>query len=252
MTKLGGKKHVKRLAAPRKWPILRKEYVFVKKTSPGPHPKDESIPLIVLIRDVLQLAENKKEVNYILQNGNVMINNKVRKDLGFPVGIMDIIKIARINKYYILLPTRNGLFPFEISEDDAKIKYSKIINKMHVKGGKLQFTTHDGYNFLFDAKEGRQYNTRGTFVVDLETRKILQYIPLEEGQKAFIQSGSNVGIKGTIREIIDRFGPRASTVIIETEDGEEIETAKDYAFVLDEESVIFKIKGEEIVKPRLL
>ncbi|MEM4476331.1 MAG: 30S ribosomal protein S4e, partial [Desulfurococcaceae archaeon] len=37
MGSMGGSKHLKALAAPAFWPILRKEYKWAVKPSPGPH-----------------------------------------------------------------------------------------------------------------------------------------------------------------------------------------------------------------------
>ena len=50
MTKKGGSKHLKRLPAPVNWPIHRKEFRWVVKSRPGPHPLDRSLPLLLVVR----------------------------------------------------------------------------------------------------------------------------------------------------------------------------------------------------------
>ena len=58
MAKKSGSLKAKRSAAPAFWQIARKEKRFVVRTSPGPHPKNYSYPLLVVLRDILGLAQN--------------------------------------------------------------------------------------------------------------------------------------------------------------------------------------------------
>ena len=43
-----GKEHLKRVAAPRTWPITRKTSKWVAKPSPGPHSQEHGMPLVVV------------------------------------------------------------------------------------------------------------------------------------------------------------------------------------------------------------
>ena len=65
MSNMGGTRHLKRLAAASCLKIKRKEFKWIVKPSPGPHPKNLCIPLAVLIRDYLGFARNMREVKYI-------------------------------------------------------------------------------------------------------------------------------------------------------------------------------------------
>ncbi|HDJ66171.1 MAG TPA: 30S ribosomal protein S4e, partial [Nitrososphaeria archaeon] len=49
--------HLKRLAAPPHLKIHVKEKVFTVCPRPGPHPKFECIPLLLIVRDYLGYAE---------------------------------------------------------------------------------------------------------------------------------------------------------------------------------------------------
>ncbi|HOV51863.1 MAG TPA: hypothetical protein PKV83_02895, partial [Methanothrix sp.] len=53
--------HQKRLTIPVSWPVARKTSVWVPKSSPGPHSAMESIPLLVVIRDMLKLVDDARE-----------------------------------------------------------------------------------------------------------------------------------------------------------------------------------------------
>ncbi|MBW2977059.1 30S ribosomal protein S4e, partial [Candidatus Woesearchaeota archaeon] len=50
-------KHLKRNFAPRNWKIKKKGMKFVTKPSPGPHKMNMSLPLNVIMRDILNCAK---------------------------------------------------------------------------------------------------------------------------------------------------------------------------------------------------
>src|SRR3989344_2156643 len=80
---------LKRLASPKFWPIERKKKRYVVKPKPGPHSLEKSLPLGIIIRDVLHYAENKnveKVIKYdkgnlgiIIEGKNVGVIGKIRK-----------------------------------------------------------------------------------------------------------------------------------------------------------------------------
>ena len=65
MTKKGKSRTQKRLAAPKYWPIKRKAKKFTVASLPAPHPTKDSLPLLIIVRDILKLAETSKEAKYI-------------------------------------------------------------------------------------------------------------------------------------------------------------------------------------------
>ncbi len=58
MGRKGPTRHMKRQQAPTFWTIHRKENVWSINTSPGPHNFGTSIPVTVLLRDMLRLRNN--------------------------------------------------------------------------------------------------------------------------------------------------------------------------------------------------
>ena len=90
-----GKNHLKRLNAPKTWPISRKGSKWITKQNPGPHKLNESMPLNIIIRDLLIYAKTTKEVKNILSNKDILINKRVIKEKKFPVGTFDIIEIPK-------------------------------------------------------------------------------------------------------------------------------------------------------------
>ena len=195
------------------------------------------MPLLVLLRDVLKVADTAKEVQRILTNEYVKVDQKVRKNKRFPVGHQDVVELIPLKKYYRLVyfPTK-GLMPVEISEEEADKKLVKIIGKSTVKGGNIQLHLHDGRNILLSEEEGRKYQTRGSLLIKLPSQEILDYYPLQEKMYSIVTAGNNMGFHGNIIEINKLFGPRASNVSISGADGQEFRTALDYVFITGKEA----------------
>ena len=106
MTKTGGSKHQKRIAAPRNWVLPRKKHKFAYRADPGPHSKENCIPLGILLRDVLKIANTARELKIILNKKLVKIDGRIVTNINFPVGLMDVVEIAEINKSYRILPQK--------------------------------------------------------------------------------------------------------------------------------------------------
>ena len=234
MARRGQKKHLKRLPAPRHWPIKRKETKFTTRVIPGPHPKEHSLTLAVLLREVLGYAENMREVKAILSSGQIKIDGVIRKEVRFPVGLMDVIEIATSGEIFRLLPKlRGGLRLVRINESEAKFKLCRIERKTMVKGGKVQLGLHDGRTMLLpDGEKPEDYHTLDTLKVGIPTQKLMKTISLDKGVYAVVSRGKNIGIEGKVLEIERRLGTHASTVTLQDPDGNRFQTALEYVFVV--------------------
>ena len=122
--------HLKRLAAPEFWPIPKKKYTWTFAPSPGPHKKEECIPLAIIVRDILGLAETGKEAKRIIKAREILVDGRVRTDHKYPVGLLDVISIPKINKHYRVVPFKNGLKLIEIDESEAKKKILKTLAEL--------------------------------------------------------------------------------------------------------------------------
>lgn len=242
MGKHGGRKQQKRISAPKIWPIYRKENKWTVKSRPGPHGAQESLPLMILIREILKYCNTSREAKLILSEGNIKVDGKIRKDHRFPLGLMDVIEIPKLGKFYRILPLpRKGLRPIPIGGEEASYKLCQIKNMVTVKGGHLQINLHDGRNILFRVEDPKAspkalipYKTRDTLKISIPSQQILGHIPFREGSLAIVIDGKNMGFQGKIKEIIPRFGPHASVVSLEAADGTLFETALDYVFPIGE------------------
>jgi len=226
------KRHLFSLNAPSNWPIEKKKYKWIIRPNPGPHPLFRSIPLAILLKNLLKYARTSREVKNILNSGEILINNRVRKDPKFVVGIMDIIEIKKTNEIYMLIINeRNKYELIKLSKAQANIKPCKIINKTILGKGKIQLNLYDGRNLLVDNNE---YKVGDTILLDLEKNKILEHLKLGKGSTIYIMDGKYTGYIGKVNDIILESGMKANKIIF-TKDKEKIETLKDYAFVIPQD-----------------
>ena len=230
MAKMGSRKHLKRFKAPKSWPIHPKEDTWTVKPAPGTHAIEDSLPLLVIIRDILGLADNSREAKRLINTGNVLIDGRAKKDYKFPVGFMDILSIPKTGEHYrILLDTKGRLTLHPISAEDAEYKLAKIVNKSTVKGGKTQLNLHDGRNVIVEEDE---YSGYDVVCLSVPEQEIKENFTFEEGVVVLVTGGKHTGELGKIQEVIVDQSSKANTVIIEKANKDTFLTLKDYAFVI--------------------
>jgi small subunit ribosomal protein S4e len=239
MTRHAGRKSLKRLNTPVFLQIKRKHGKFFVKPSPGPHPNRFCLPLLHIVRDLLEIVDNHREAKKLIGLGHFKIDGKIVRDSAYPVGLMDVLSIEKINKHYRILPDpHHGLVLNEIPEEEKTFKLCRINNKTTVKGGHIQLNLHDGKNILIrvndpqDPKEDN-YKRMDVLKISVPEQEILQVLPFKKDNYAIIMDGKNIGQVGRIINITKRFGPNASTVSIE-QNGEHTETLYDYTFIIGE------------------
>lgn len=230
--------HLKRLVAPKSYPVPRKVYTWVIKAKPGTHEKTASVPLAVLIRDVLKYAKTRTEVKKLLYSGDVLVDGKVRKEPKFAVGFMDTISFLRINKFFRLIFDMHGrIKPIEIKKEEAKVKICKIIRKTGLRKGKIQLTLHDGRNILADNK----FKTKDSVLISLPDQKIINHLKYGKGMLVFLTGGAHIGEIAKISDIHKYKGLQVGRVILKAEKTE-YETIEDYTFVIGKEESEVSVK----------
>ena len=226
---------MKRLAAPRSWPLKRKITVWVTKQSPGPHAIDKSMPAAILLRDMLKVCDTAKEAKRIIGNREILVDGKPLRSHKMPVGLMDVVSIPKINMNYRMLLTDKGkLTLVEISEAEAKWKLCKLQNKTTVRAGRTQLNLHDGRNIVLDKN---QYKTGDVLKVELDGQKISSSYPLAPGSLAMIYEGPHAGKTAVISEHLIRRGSAQN--VVKFEDG--TETVADNVFVIGTKKSAIKL-----------
>lgn len=240
MAIMGSRKHLKRFKAPDGWPIHPKEFKWTVKTGPGSHAMDESIPLLLVVRDILKVADNAREAKIIINKGDILVDGKPTKDYKFPVGFMDVIEIPKSGNVYRVLPDEKGrLILFPITKRNKGFKLVRIVDKTILKGGKTQLNLHDGKNILAEG----DYRGADVLKVRVPSQEIKDHIKFEEGSLGLITGGKHIGERGTVKEITITKSSMPNTVVIEREDGKTFQTLKDYVFVLGKEKPLIKLPG---------
>ena len=240
MGRKGKTGRLKRNPAPSFWPIHRKEYTWVVKPSAGPHSLENCLSLTLVLRDILGVAKTKKEAVMILSEGKVVVDGKVRRKADFPVGLMDVISLSDLNKFYRVLPSHKGLFLNSISKEEAKFKLCRVEDKTTVPNG-VQIALHDGSNLLVkvaDPKNPKEvlYETFDILKLSLPDKQVVNVIKTKEGNLAVITGGKNIGKQGRIMEIekTEAKKRRNALVVIEDEKGSRYQTILDFVFSVGE------------------
>jgi small subunit ribosomal protein S4e len=217
--------HQKRLSAPKTYRVPKKVAKWIVKTSPGPHNK-EAIPLLVVVRDFLKLADTGREARRVISAGEILVDGIVRKDYKFPVGLFDVVSIPKLEKSYRILFDEKGRYvPKEIHDDNLKLY--KITGKTLVRGGKVQLNLFDGTNILAT----NEFKTKDSILLEIPEKKIADHLRFEIGALVMITGGTHAGEIGRLKEykVVRSSAPNLVTVEGEERD---VTTIEDYIFVV--------------------
>src|SRR3989344_1807983 len=173
--------HLKRPNTNKMWPISRKGTKYLVVPS---HSKNNGIPLLVILRDVLKIVKTRKELVKILREGKILVNDEKLRDESRTLVVFDSIGIPSLNKYYKFNFSDTGKVSFdEINEKESHSKISKLSNKKILKKGVTQLNFGDGRNIL--SKE----------------KKSVKILPISEKSKVMIIGGKHRGEKGVIESV---------------------------------------------------
>lgn len=187
---------MKRLAAPNSWMLDKLSGTFAPKPSGGPHKSSECLPLIILLRNRLKYALNKKEVTSIVMQRLVKVDGKVRTDSHFPAGLMDVIQIEKTGESFRILYDVKGRFVIHrISDDEAQYKLCKV-RKLSVGAKGIPFiVTHDGRTIRYPDP---LVKVNDSVKLNLKTNKIEECVKFESGNLCMVTGGRNTGRVGVI------------------------------------------------------
>ncbi len=237
MARKGANKTLKRLGVPGHWYILKKENTFAQKPIAGPHAGVQSFTLGYILRDFFKYASTAREAKRILSRGLVLVDGKVRKDLHYPVGLMDVVEFPSEKKAYRVLPDKQtGMKLVEVTKDkDSKL--CKIINKTSLKGGNIQLNLHDGRSIVLKIEDPSNpkediYKVADVLKIDLKANKIAGHVPFGKNKIALVYAGNNNGRIGTIVNIARLM--KNDTVTLD-ESGQNFDTPLHYVFVIGDQ-----------------
>jgi len=186
--------HIKRSEMPKSWPVPRKGSAYIAAPS---HAIKKGISVLFILRDILKIANTKKEVRFMALNGDIKVNNKIRKDENFPVQVLDVLTLEKAKKSY-RMQIVNKKFKLVEVKGDIDSKIVKISGKKILTGKKVQMNLEDGQNIL--SKES--FSAGDSVILNTKTGKIEKVLPLRENAKVEIVSGKHAGEKGVVKGIV--------------------------------------------------
>ena len=222
--------HMKRLTMPRSWPLPRKSSVWIQKPNPCGHPLDLCMPMGVILRDVLGVAQNRREAKKILHSKLVKVDGAIETDIGRGVGLMDVLTVGDVS-YKCVLGTNGKLRYRTIPAKEASTKICRVMGKTTIKGAKTQIHLHDGRNLLFN--ENPEYKTGDSLVISLPDQEVKSYHKFEEGSIAYLTGGNHIGELATVRGQDIKRSSKDNEVQFD-----DFGTISDYVFIISSESDI--------------
>jgi len=241
----GPKKHLKRLNAPRHWMLSKMGGIYAPRPSTGPHKLRESLPLALILRNRLKYSLTRRETIMIVMRRTVQVDGKVRTDVNYPAGFMDVVQIPKTKEIFRLLYDVKGRFVLHrITAQESMYKLCRVqkiakANKRSIgrnpfqvgQAGTIPYAvTHDGRTIRF---ADPQIKVNDTVKIDIATGKVSAHIKFDIGNLCMVTKGANVGRVGLI-VAKDRHPGSFDIVHIRDRKGNEFATRMSNVFVIGE------------------
>jgi small subunit ribosomal protein S4e len=188
--------YLKRLAAPKEWPIARKTAKFILRPRGAMR---YGLPLGVVLRDILGYAKTMREVKYILGTREVLVDGTRRKDEKIAVSLMSTLDFPDLDAAFrMVIGEDKKLKLIKISKEESIVKVCMINGKKTLNKGKLQLNLNDGTNLLSDNKDCK---TGDSVVLALPKREIKSFFKLEKGAIVYLFGGEHAGTSGKVEGV---------------------------------------------------
>jgi len=224
---------MKRMFAPKNWFLDKCKGVYATRPSTGPHKLRECLPLTTLLRQRLKYALNGLESLKICRDksNNIKVDNRVRRDHRFPLGLMDVVTIDKTGENFRILYDIKGRFQaVRIEKKEAQFKLCKVVRKSLGKNKVPYIVTHDGRTIRFPHPDIKQNDS---VKFNLETNEIEAVIKFDNHASVFVSGGNNIGRVGELMHIEAHQGSYDIAHVKDTL-GRSFATRKDNIFVIGE------------------
>lgn len=169
----------------RKIPIVRKGTKYVAMTRSH---IDESVPVVIAIRDMLGLAKTAKEVREMIKQKQLKVNGRTVVELNESIQLFHILEADK--KYQLSLSSAGR---FTLVETKAKDRLAKIMGRSLISGGKMQIHLHDGTNIIGK----KEYAVQDSLYLDT-TNKPVKHVAFAKGSTVFATAGKYIGQEGKL------------------------------------------------------
>merc|ERR1719458_1159560 len=93
---------------------------WAPRPSPGPHKLRECLPLIIILRNRLKYALTYRECKMIVMQRLIKVDGKIRTDMFYPAGFMDVVSIGKTKENFrLMLDTKSRFCLHKVSKEEA-------------------------------------------------------------------------------------------------------------------------------------
>ena len=145
--------------APHHWFLTKLHGPYATRPSTGPHKLRECLPLCTLLKQRLKYALNGLEALKICRDkdNNIKIDNRIRRDHRFPLGLMDVVSIEKTGEHFRMLYDTKGRYQaVRIEPKEATFKLCKVLRKSLGKNKIPYIVTHDGRTIRYPHPDVKQ------------------------------------------------------------------------------------------------
>jgi small subunit ribosomal protein S4e len=149
-----------------------------------------------MLRNRLKYALTYRECKMIVMQRLIKVDGKVRTDMFYPAGFMDVVDIEKTKESFRLMyDTKSRFVLHKISKEEASYKLCRV--KKITKGPKgIPYAiTHEGRTIRYPDPD---IKANDTVRVDVASGKILDFAKFEAGNVVMTSSGNNIGRVGVI------------------------------------------------------
>jgi len=226
--------------------------VYAPRPRTGPHKLKECLPLQLVLRNRLKFALSGRECDIILvdKDNQVKVDQKVRRDKKYPVGLMDVVSIPKTKDTYRMLYDVKGRFCLtKIKESEGSFKLCKIKRRVMGQNKIPYIVTHDARCLRYPDPAITIYDT---VKVNLAKNSIEEVVPLAIGNTVLVTGGSNRGRVGTISNRT-RLQGAFDMIAVKDKSGHSFNTRIDNCFVIGKgESTMITLPRDKGLKRTII
>ncbi len=211
MSNKGNSRHVNRFAASKYMRIGRKLSMYVTKPSAGRHTLENSIAIVTLLKEKMNVADDSREAGILIKSGNVLVNGKEVKDRKYPVGFGDVVTLKPTGESYTIDVAKHGAI--RVEEEKSGKRYVKVIGKYMGRNNKIMIRLYDGSVL---PGNGEVHVNDSVTVKDNSVGSVVKF---SNGAKCYVIKGAHASERGTIKGINHGTATRAATVEVDSGKG---------------------------------
>ena len=156
--------------------------IYATRVGAGPHKRRESIPLGVLLKNRLKYALSRQEAMKIVKDkeGLIKVDNKIRRDPRFPLGIMDVVGIEKTGEHFRILYDTKGRFQaHKVDAKEAAFKLCSVKRKAMGINKVPYIVTHDGRTIRYPHPDIKTQDTiKVSVAAPLSAKIFVTFLPL--------------------------------------------------------------------------